>query len=247
MFRRGCSPTPTPGSTSSRTPTSTVRRSPSTPGITSGARRRRRYDDQRRHHRVLHAFDTVNVTINAVADIVNDTATTNEDTAVNILVQANDTFENPAHAITGTTNGLHGTVTVNNNGTAGDTTDDFVAYTPAADFNGPDTFTYTVTSGGTTETANVNVTVTAVADIVDDTVSVAEDSGANNLNLLANDTFENPNRFINGMASSSSRRIGRHRGQPRRRWHRRFRRLHAERRLQRRGFGHLYGDLRRRH
>ena len=63
---------------------------------------------------------TVNVTINAVADIANDTATTNEDTAVNILVQGNDTFENANHAITGTTNGANGTVTVNDNGTAGD-------------------------------------------------------------------------------------------------------------------------------
>ena len=51
---------------------------------------------------------------------------------VNVLVQANDTFENPAHAITGTTNGANGTVAVNNNGTAGDTTDDFVVYTPNA-------------------------------------------------------------------------------------------------------------------
>ena len=51
-------------------------------------------------------------------------------------------------------------MTVNNNGTAA-TTDDFVVYTPNADFNGTDSFTYTVTSGGVTETATVNVTVTA--------------------------------------------------------------------------------------
>ena len=108
---------------------------------------------------------TVNVTINAVADIADDTATTDEDTAVNVLVQANDTFESPAHAITGTTNGAHGTVTVNNNGTAGDTTDDFVVYTPALNYNGPDLFTYTVTSAGLTETATVNVTVNAVNDV----------------------------------------------------------------------------------
>ena len=36
---------------------------------------------------------TVSVTINAVADIAANSATTNEDTPVNILVQANDTFE----------------------------------------------------------------------------------------------------------------------------------------------------------
>jgi FKBP-type peptidyl-prolyl cis-trans isomerase 2 len=146
---------------------------------------------------------TVNVTINAVTDIANDTATTNEDTAVNILVQANDTFENPSHAITGTTNGANGTVAVNNNGTAGDTTDDFVVYTPNADFNGSDSFTYTVTSAGLTETATVNVTINAVADIVNDSITVNQNSGANALALLANDTFEDPGRAITAVSAAS--------------------------------------------
>jgi hypothetical protein len=39
-----------------------------------------------------------------------------------------------------------------------------VTYTPNADFNGTDSFTYTVTAGGMTETATVNVTVTPVND-----------------------------------------------------------------------------------
>ena len=59
------------------------------------------------------------MTVNAVADIVNDNATTNEDTPVNILVLGNDTFEDAGRQITGTTNGTHGTVTINDNGTAG--------------------------------------------------------------------------------------------------------------------------------
>jgi len=42
--------------------------------------------------------------------------------------------------------------------------DDTVTYTPNADFNGSDSYTYTVTSGGVTETATVNVTVTPVND-----------------------------------------------------------------------------------
>ncbi|WP_332613521.1 tandem-95 repeat protein, partial [Achromobacter sp. ESBL13] len=37
-------------------------------------------------------------------------------------------------------------------------------FAPAANYNGATSFTYTVTSGGVTETATVNVTVTAVAD-----------------------------------------------------------------------------------
>ena len=129
--------------------------------------------------------------VTPVADIVNDNATTNEDTTVSIAVLANDTFEG-TEAITGTSNGAHGTVTVNNNGTPGNTADDFVVYTPAPDFNGTDTFTYTVASGGVTETATVSVTVTAVADIVNDSVTIAQDSAANNLDLLANERSRTP-------------------------------------------------------
>ena len=188
---------------------------------------------------------TVTVTINAVADIANDTATTNEDTAVNVLVQANDTFENAAHAITGTTNGANGTVAVNNNGTAGDTTDDFVVYTPNADFNGSDSFTYTVTSGGVTETATVNVTINAVADIANDTAITNEDTAVNVL-VQANDTFENAAPRDH---RHHQRRERHRRGQQQRhgrRHHRRLRRLHAERRLQRRGFVHLHDHVGRR-
>src|SRR5207344_2332152 len=96
---------------------------------------------------------TVNVTVNAVADIAADSATTNEDTAVTTNVLANDTFEGTP-VVSAVTQGSNGTVTNNNDGT--------VTYTPNADFNGADSYTYSVTSGGATETATVNVTVNAV-------------------------------------------------------------------------------------
>ena len=137
---------------------------------------------------------TVSVTVNAVADIADDTATTNEDTSVNVPVLANDTFEDPAGSITAVGAASHGVATIA--GTA-------VVYTPNADFNGTDSFTYAVTSGGITETATVNVTVSAVADIVDDNVTVAQDSGPNNLDLLANDTFEDPARSITAVGAAS--------------------------------------------
>src|SRR6185503_3410132 len=66
-------------------------------------------------------------------------------------------------------------------------------YTADADYNGPDSFTYTVTSPtGVTETATVNVTVTAVADIVDNSVTATEDTPLvlTAASLLANDNFE---------------------------------------------------------
>ena len=99
-----------------------------------------------------------------MADIAADTATTAEDTAVNVLVLANDTFEG-IPAITAVGAASHGTAVLNDNGTAGNIADDFVAYTPNADYHGSDSFTYTVTSGGgLTETATVNVTVNPVND-----------------------------------------------------------------------------------
>src|SRR6185437_6465394 len=108
---------------------------------------------------------TVNVTIDPVADIVDDSDSTNEDTAVTTNVLANDSFEDAGAAVTSVTQGSHGSVVNNNDGT--------VTYTPNADYNGSDSYTYTVTSGGVTETATVNVTINAVADIADDSDSTS--------------------------------------------------------------------------
>src|SRR5207253_308321 len=98
---------------------------------------------------------TVNVTVTAVADIANDSATTSEDNAVTSTDLVNDSFEGSPR-VTVVTQGAHGAVVNNDDGT--------VTYTPNPDYNGPDSYTYTVTSGGVTETATVNVTVSAVAD-----------------------------------------------------------------------------------
>jgi VCBS repeat-containing protein/surface protein len=122
---------------------------------------------------------TVNVTVNSIVDIVNDAETTNEDTAVTTSVLANDAFAgNPS--ITSITRATNGTVVINRDNT--------VTYTPDADFNGSDSYTYTVTSGGVTETATVNVTVKPVVDIADDTDTTNEDTVITT-NVLANDSF----------------------------------------------------------
>ncbi|GJE77141.1 Ig-like domain-containing protein [Methylorubrum suomiense] len=105
---------------------------------------------------------TVDVTIDPVADIVPDTVTTNEDNAVTFNAVtgtdggAADNFEDPARAVTAVSQGAHGSVTFRPDG--------LLTYTPDADFNGTDHFTYTVTSGGTTETATVTVTVRPIND-----------------------------------------------------------------------------------
>lgn len=41
----------------------------------------------------------------------------------------------------------NGTAIINNNGTTGDSSDDFITYTPNTNFNGIDTFIYTVNDG----------------------------------------------------------------------------------------------------
>ncbi len=116
---------------------------------------------------------TVTVTINAVVDIVADALTTNEDTAItaNLITGSNPTSPDSfavGAVLTSVTQPTNGTVTFLANGSA--------TYTPKADFNGSDSFTYTVTSGGVTETGNVTVTINAVADIVDDALMTTEDT-----------------------------------------------------------------------
>src|SRR6185295_12390718 len=136
---------------------------------------------------------TVNVTINAVADIADDSDSTNEDTAVTTNVLANDTFEG-SPSVTAVTQGAHGSVLNNGDGT--------VTYTPNADYNGPDSYTYTVTSGGVTETTTVTVTVSPVADIVADSATTNEDTAVTT-NVLANDTFEDAGAAVTSMTQGA--------------------------------------------
>ncbi len=113
------------------------------------------------------AAATASISISAVADIVNDTVTVNQNSGANALdLLADDTFENPGRAITAVSAASHGTAVVNNNGTPGDLTDDFATYAPNAGYTGSDSFTYTVTSGGVTETATVSVTVVSIGQVI---------------------------------------------------------------------------------
>ena len=117
---------------------------------------------------------TVTVTVTPVEDVMDDTATTPEDTPVDIDVLDNDTFNpNSDVEVTDVTDPANGTVTINADGT--------VTYTPDPDYIGEDTFDYTVTvtnpdGSTTTETATVTVTVTPVEDVMDDTATTPEDT-----------------------------------------------------------------------
>ena len=97
-----------------------------------------------------------------MTDIADDTVGTNEDTAVTFNALANDSFEG-SPVITGVTQGSNGSVVI---GAGGQLT-----YTPDANFNGVDSFTYTVTSpAGITETATVTINVAAINDAPVNTV-----------------------------------------------------------------------------
>src|SRR6185369_5981288 len=137
---------------------------------------------------------TVNLTVNNVndtPDAVDDSATVSEDSSNNAInVLANDTdadnLTSPFNAgltVVAVTQGAHGSVTFTPTG---------VSYTPAPNYFGSDTFTYTIRDpDGAMDTATVNITVTNVndtPDAVDDSATVAEDSSNNGINVLANDT-----------------------------------------------------------
>lgn len=103
-------------------------------------------------------YQTININVTAVADIANDSISVNEDSSVTYNLLSNDSFEG-TKSISSVTQGTYGNVTIINAST-GD-----VSYTPrTANWNGSDSFTYTVLSGGKYETATVYVTVLSVND-----------------------------------------------------------------------------------
>jgi hypothetical protein len=125
--------------------------------------------------------------INAAPVAVSDTATTPENIPLAIAVLANDTdAEGDALTLTTVSTPSHGSASVNPNGT--------VTYTPAAAFNGSDSFTYAVSDGqGGSATGTVNVTISSVNEFpaaMNDTYSTIENTTltVDGPGLLSNDT-----------------------------------------------------------
>ena len=100
---------------------------------------------------------TVSLTVNDRAPVANaDSYTTNEDTPLVVPangVLANDTDPDAGDTLTAVLNTsvTHGTLTLNSNGS--------FTYTPAANYNGPDSFTYHA-NDGTLDSPAVTVTIT---------------------------------------------------------------------------------------
>ena len=87
-----------------------------------------------------------------------DEATVEEDGSVTINVIANDSYTTTAPIGVSASNGTNGLTTL------AESSPEQVVYTPNADFNGTDTFTYSITQGDKTSSAEVTVTVSAVND-----------------------------------------------------------------------------------
>ncbi|MBK8755310.1 MAG: tandem-95 repeat protein [Candidatus Competibacteraceae bacterium] len=124
------------------------------------------------------ASATVTVTVRPPAlDAVNDTAITQARTPVKILVLVNDVGTGLAIIQVGAP--AHGSAVASADGT--------ITYTPAQNFAGTDTFTYTITDGISTDSATVRVTVIApTLDAVDDTAT-AQTRTPVAIPVLAND------------------------------------------------------------
>ena len=141
----------------------------------------------------LQSSDTATINIAAVNDApvaTDDAATLAEGGAVTTLnVLANDSDVDStltAASITGFSQGAHGSVVYNNDGT--------FTYTHDGSETASDSFSYTITDGaGGTTTATVNLTVTPVNDTpvaVADSKAITEDTAPNPVsgNVLTNDT-----------------------------------------------------------
>jgi hypothetical protein len=143
---------------------------------------------------VLSSVALVSITVNAINDapvVQNDTVQTAEDTALQIAVLANDS-DIDGNLLPGsvavTTEPAHGAVAVNLATGA-------ITYTPNLHYNGPDSFTYSVTDDGTpapglTTEGTVDITVTAVNDApftTNDSGTTLEDVPLT-IDVLANDS-----------------------------------------------------------
>lgn len=126
------------------------------------------------------------VCMSQAANLVDDVVSVDEDANLTVPIYANDS----ALPVTGTlsvTNPANGTVSLNDNGSPNDPTDDIVTYTPDADFNGIDFFDYTVcNTSGDCSTATVSVNVLPILDALDDSVVTIENS-AIRIAMLSND------------------------------------------------------------
>ncbi|TRO66302.1 Ig-like domain-containing protein [Christiangramia sabulilitoris] len=141
---------------------------------------------------------TVNITVNSVNDTPsaeNDALTVEEDSTAGTANQVNVASNDDIGGDGGDSDNFS-LSTAASNGTVTEISDGVFQYIPNADYNGPDSFTYTITDvDGDTATATVFITVNSVNDVPvanNDNLTVDEDSAAgvsNQVDVSANDNI----------------------------------------------------------
>ena len=130
----------------------------------------------------------MNITlVNDPPAAADDISTVNEDsglTPINVVGNDTDPENNALTLINPITYTGTGTVAINVDNKS-------VNYTPADDFNGKETITYTVSDGENSDTGTLTVTVSELNDLplaVNDVYAVVKNSGSNSIDVIANDT-----------------------------------------------------------
>ncbi len=127
--------------------------------------------------------------MNDLLDVVDDMVATDVNTPLTIDVLEND-MGIPENGTLTVTDPENGTIDINDGGTPDDPTDDTVTYTPNSDYEGTDSFEYTICDAqGNCDTATVTIDVgtAPMIDAVDDTASTEMDSPVD-IDILANDS-----------------------------------------------------------
>ena len=125
---------------------------------------------------------------------IDDTAVTSVETTINIDVLSNDNNADTV-TITGTSQGTQGGAVIVDGS--------LIEFTPAAEFEGIDTFTYMITdSNGLTSSANVSVTVEANTSVTNNAPSAIDDEASTDkgsavaIDVTLNDTDPDSNDSI---------------------------------------------------
>ena len=135
---------------------------------------------------------TITYTPPNTAPVANDdSATTDEDTPTDIAVLSNDTdSDDDTLSAAPVSEPAHGSVSLNSNGS--------LTYTPKANYNGGDSFTYKVSDGrGGEDTATVSITVNAVNDapVADNQSESTNEDTDESITLTATDAENDPLTF----------------------------------------------------
>ena len=121
------------------------------------------------------------------AILVDDLVTTDEDQSVIVDMYSNDSDLPTSGTLMISETPDNGTVNINDNGTPNDPNDDIVTYIPNPDYNGPDTFDYTVCNTfGDCSTATVTIDVLPIVDAIDDAIATNENTPVD-IDILDND------------------------------------------------------------